>query len=282
VYGTSGGGTTNPGDPYPRASWVVSASASGGADTPDKAVDTTAGTRWSTGLAQSGATTQSYTIDMGTAQAFDKITLDSGGDYARSYQVYASNDTANWGTAIATGAGSGAMTTITFTAKTARYIQIRQLTSTGQTAWWSIYDLNVYAAGGGGGGTALSRTGWVATGTTGGDPAANAIDGNAATRFSPGVAQVNGQYFQVDMLAAKTFKSITLDATGSAGDYPRGYQVFVSNDGAAWGTAIASGAPTSAVVNITFATQTARYIKVVQTGTVTPNWWSLYEFNVYN
>jgi hypothetical protein len=84
------------------------------------------------------------------------------------------------------------------------------------------------------------------------------------------------------MLATKTFKSITLDATASAGDYPRGYQVFVSANGTSWGTAIASGAPTSAVVNITFATQTARYIKVVQTGTVTPNWWSLCEFNVYN
>ncbi len=283
VYGTSGGGGgTNPGDPYPRGTWVVSASAVGGADTPDKAIDTTAGTRFSSGLAQSVATTQTYTVDMGVAQAFDKITLDSGGDYARSYQVYASNDTANWGTAIATGAGAGAITTVTFASKTARYIQIRQLTSAGATAWWSIYDLNVYAAAGGGGGTALSRTGWVATGTAGGDPPANAIDGNAASRFSTGAAQVNGQFFQVDMLATKTFKSITLDATASAGDYPRGYQVFVSANGTSWGTAIASGAPTSAVVNITFATQTARYIKVVQTGTVTPNWWSLCEFNVYN
>ena len=40
--------------------------------------------------------------------------------------------------------------------------------------------------------------------------------------------------------------------------------------------------PTTALVTINFAAQTARYIKVVQTGTVTPNWWSLYEFNVYN
>jgi beta-glucosidase len=245
-----------------------------------RAVDTTAGTRWSTGLAQSGAATQSFTIDMGSAQAFDKLTLDSGADYARSYQVYASNDTASWGTAIATGAGTSALTTITFAQKSARYIQIRQLTSAGTTSWWSIYDLNVYSPSGTS--TALSRAGWIASGTATGDPPANAIDGNIGTRWSTGTAQVNGQFFQVDMLSAKTFKQLTLDAAGSAGDYPRGYQVFVSNDGATWGAAIASGAPTTALVTITFATQTARYIKVVQTGTVTPNWWSLYEFNVYN
>jgi hypothetical protein len=279
VFGTSGGGT-QPGSPLPRGTWVVSASATGGADVAANAVDATAGTRWSSGLAQSGAATQSYTIDMGSAQAFDKITLDSGGDYARSFQVFASNDSANWGTAIATGTGTAALTTITFAQKSARFIQIRQLTSAGITSWWSIYDLNVYSPSGTG--TALSRTGWVASGTASGDPPANAIDGNSGTRWSTGTAQVNGQFFQVDMLSGKTFKQITLDAAGSAGDYPRGYQVFVSNDGVNWGAAIASGSPTTALVTINFATQTARYIKVVQTGSVTPNWWSLYEFNVYN
>ena len=279
VFGTST--TTSPGAPLPRSSWLVSASATGGADVAAGAVDTTAGTRWATGLAQSGAATQSYTIDMGSAQAFDKVTLDSGADYARSYQVYASNDSANWGTAIATGSGTAAITTITFAQKSARFLQIRQLTNAGTTAWWSIYDLNVYSPGGSGG-TALSRAGWIASGTAGGDPPGNALDGNIGTRWSTGAAQVNGQFFQVDMLAAKAFKQVTLDAAGSAGDYPRGYQVFVSNDGVAWGSAIASGTPTTALVTITFAQQTARFVKVVQTGTVTPNWWSLYEMNVYN
>jgi beta-glucosidase len=258
----------------------VSASVSAAGDVPGNAVDTTAGTRWSSGLAQSGTATQSFTIDLGSAQAFDKVTLDSGGDYARSYQVFASNDPANWGTAIATGNGTAALTTITFPQKSARYVQIRQLTSAGTGSWWSIYDLNVYSPSGTG--TALSRTGWIASGTASGDAPANAIDGNSGTRWSTGAAQVNGQFFQVDMLAAKTFKQLTLDAAGSAGDYPRGYQVFVSNDGTTWGSAVASGTPTTALVTISFATQTARYIKVVQTGSVTPNWWSLYEFNVYN
>ena len=289
VFGTTGGGGGgggNPGAPLSRAGWVLTGSATGGADVAGNATDGNAGSRWSSGQPQSNAVTQTFTIDLLTAQAFEKITLESGGDYARNYSVFASNDQANWGTAIATGTGTGATTTITFTAKTARYIQIRQATAATIGAWWSIYELNVYSpAGGGGGGggvTALTRTGWIASGSATGDPPPNALDGNIGTRWSTSAGQAPNQFFQVDMLAAKTFTQITLDAAGSAQDYPRGYQVFVSNDGVNFGTAIATGAPTTPLVTITFAAQTARYIKVVQTATLASNWWSLYEFNVYN
>jgi hypothetical protein len=278
VYGT--GSTTGPGTALPRTGWVLTASATSGGDVVGRAIDGSASTRWSTGLAQSGATTQTLTIDMLSAQAFDKLTLDSAGDYARNFQVYASNDPSSWGTAIATGSGVSGTTTITFAQQNARYIQIRQLTSAGTGSWWSIYELNVYSPAATL--TALPRTGWTATGSSTALPPANALDGVATTRWATSAAQVNGQFYQVDMLSNKTFRQLTLDSTASPGDYPRGYQVFVSTNGTTWGTAIASGTPTTPVVTITFPSQTARYIKVVQTGTVTPNWWSVYEFNVYN
>jgi outer membrane protein assembly factor BamB len=128
----------------------------------------------------------------------------------------------------------------------------------------------------------LPRTGWVATASSStGDVPANALDGNAATRWSTGTPEANGQWFQVDMAAARTFDQITLDAAGSTNDYPRGYQVFVSNDGVTFGNPIASGAGSAALVTISFAAQTARYVKIVQTGT-TSYWWSVAEFNVYD
>jgi hypothetical protein len=58
--------------------------------------------------------------------------------------------------------------------------------------------------------------------------------------------------------------------------------VFVSNDGSNWGSALATGNPTTQLVTISFPSQTARYIKVVQTGTVASNWWSIAELNAYN
>jgi chitodextrinase len=131
-------------------------------------------------------------------------------------------------------------------------------------------------------GGVLSRTGWTATSSpTSGEPASALLDGNMATRWTTGAPMVNGQSLTIDMLATKTFNKITMDSTGSDGDYARGYQVFVSADGANWGTAVATGTGTGPVITVSFTARSARYIKVVQTGT-NSSWWSMREFNVYN
>jgi autotransporter-associated beta strand protein len=129
---------------------------------------------------------------------------------------------------------------------------------------------------------ALNRTGWVATASVsaGGNPPSNAIDGDITTRWSTGTSQANGQWFQVDMGITNAFTQIILDATPSPGDYPQGYQVYVSNDGNVWNGPVATGAGSSAVTTINFALQTARYIQITQTGS-SGGWWSIHEFNVY-
>ncbi|MGG1555554.1 discoidin domain-containing protein [Paenibacillus ferrarius] len=129
--------------------------------------------------------------------------------------------------------------------------------------------------------TALDRTGWTATTSPVNSTPSNMLDGNMSTRWTTGTDMVPGQYFIVDMKAAKTFNQLTIDCTGNSKDYARGYQVFVSNDGTNWGNEIASGTGTAPLITINFAPKTARYIKVVQTATAT-NWWSVREFNVYN
>lgn len=130
----------------------------------------------------------------------------------------------------------------------------------------------------------LSRTGWTATvgPNTSGEAAANTLDGNLNTRWATGAAQANNgnQWLRIDMQSAKTFNKVTLDANVS-NDYPRGYTLSVSNDGTTF-TNVTSGVGTTNLTTITFTTQTARYLKVTQTGTITPNWWSVYELNVFN
>ena len=128
-----------------RTGWVATASLTGGADVPAQAIDPAGGTtRWGTGQPQSDAATQSFTLDMLSPQIFSMIQMDSGGDYPRVWELYASDDTANWGTAIATGNATTNPVTITFPTQTHRYLQIREKTSPGTTAWWSIYDMNVF------------------------------------------------------------------------------------------------------------------------------------------
>jgi lysophospholipase L1-like esterase len=131
--------------------------------------------------------------------------------------------------------------------------------------------------------TPLPRTGWSVTASSDDatDVPANMLDGNENTRWSTGTAQTPGQYFIVDMGSATSINSITMDSGPSTGDYARGYAVFLSTDGTDWGSAVASGAGSSSLVSATFATQSAQYIKVEQTGSA-GNWWSIAEFNAYD
>ena len=130
--------------------------------------------------------------------------------------------------------------------------------------------------------SALSRTGWTATAsnTGGADVPARALDGNQGTRWTTGAAMTNGMYFEVDMKAPRSFNQIVMDAGGSTNEYPRAFQIFVSNDRAKY-TIAASGTGSAAVVQVTFETQSARYIKIHLTGAAASAW-SMAELNVYS
>jgi len=276
---------------------VTASSNAGAGQMPAQAIDGNLSTRWSTGTLQ--AKGQYFQIDLGSSQSFSKLVLDttnSPNDYPRGYAVYVSNDGQNWGNAIASGSGSSAVTTITFPTVAARYIKIVQ-TGSSTSWWWSIHELNVYTststAGSGSGGsgstgsnTPLNRSGWSVTASSNagaGQMPAQAIDGNLSTHWSTGTPQATGQYFQLDLGSSQSFSKLVLDATNSPNDYPKGYAVYVSNDGQNWGSAIASGSGSSAVTTITFPTVAARYVKIVQTVQTgsTGWWWTIDELNVY-
>jgi beta-glucosidase len=135
-----------------------------------------------------------------------------------------------------------------------------------------------------GGGTSqpLPRTGWTATSTpSSGDVPANLFDGNAATRWSTGTPMANGQTLTVDMAAPRSISRIVMDSAGSASDFARGYQVFTSTDGVNFGTPVATGTGTAAVVTVSFPARTARYVRIVQTGSST-FWWSIAELTAFS
>ena len=203
--------------------------------------------------------------------------MDSGtGEFPRGYEVYVSNDGTNWGIPIARGAGTSQSIAVDFPSQVARYIRVVQ---TGNAASsWSLIEFNLYAGSTTG---LLPRGTWTATASVSnsGQPPSNALDGDSKTRWSGGQAQANGQWFQVDLGSAQNFYQIEMDSGISAGDYAHGYQVYVSNDGTNWGAPVAIGSGSSQTVSVNFAKQTARYVRVVQTGS-SGQWWSLHEFNV--
>ncbi|WP_309708913.1 discoidin domain-containing protein [Armatimonas sp.] len=258
----------------PRAGWKATGSGSGAAGNAIDDNNTTS--RWTTNAAQT-KTGQYFQVDMRSNKTFDRVmlnTVTAKNEYPRGYTVLVSMNGTLWNS-VATGSGASAVTMITFPPQTARYIKVEQTGRTGASSW-SIYDFHVFES------DALNRAGWTATGSSS-SGLGNAMDGKLGTCWTTGAVQAVAlqQYFQVDMKSLKTFERISLDSVASPGDFPRGYEVFVSTDGVSWGSSIASGNGFIPVTSITFLPQTARYIRVNQTGSAPGNSWSIYEFNVY-
>jgi aryl-phospho-beta-D-glucosidase BglC (GH1 family) len=252
----------------------ASASVTGGGFSAASALDGDVTTRWTTGTAQ--APGQTFTVDLGSTKAINKVLVDAGpssaSDYPRGYEVLTSNDGANWTKVASDYAGTRIVVVELFTTAYARYVRLVQ---TGTAAsWWSIAELALTSEG------TFDRTGWTitASSTEPGGSTANVKDGNAATRWSTGAAQTNGQWLQVDLGATQTFNQIVMDTAKNSSDendYPRGYTVQVSSDGSSW-TQVASGVGGVKATPINFAAVRGRYFRITQTGT-SSSWWSVGE-----
>lgn len=128
----------------------------------------------------------------------------------------------------------------------------------------------------------LPTEGWQAIASASADDDAPklALDHDPETRWSSGKGQANGDWFELDLGRRRTFSRLTLDAGVSAGDFVRGYQLYVSDDGHSWGSAVAGGPGTGQVLDITFPKQRGRYVRVVAT-VGAGNWWSVAEARLY-
>jgi glucosylceramidase len=109
--------------------------------------------------------------------------------------------------------------------------------------------------------------------------AANAVDGDASTRYSTGTGQVPGQYLQVDFGRPIDASQVVFDTGASTGDYPRGYTVTTSTDGVNWTTA-ASGQGTGQFTTVTLTGAPVRYVRMTLTAS-TGSWWSVADFRAY-
>ena len=113
-----------------------------------------------------------------------------------------------------------------------------------------------------------------------GGNAKNAMDGNAGTRWTSGSAMKGGEWFRIDMGHARIISGLVLDTKGSVGDYPRGYEVYISNNSRSQGTQVAKGKGTNWKTEINFKPTTGRYIKIVQTGKADGLHWSIHELEI--
>jgi hypothetical protein len=128
-------------DPYDSQYWKASASRSAAGQTPDKAIDADATSRWTTGAAM--VMGDYFTVDMGGAAMISGVNYNCGGgtDFPVMYKLELSTDCTNY-TQVATGAGNTGITKVTFARQNARCFRITQTATTG-TSWWSIYGITL-------------------------------------------------------------------------------------------------------------------------------------------
>ena len=108
----------------------------------------------------------------------------------------------------------------------------------------------------------------------------NAVDDDATTRWTTGAAQTPGQCLQIDLGRSQRVRRVVLDTGVDIGDYPRGYALYTSRDGAHWSEPVATGAGKGQLTTIDIAATGARFLRVVQTATA-PQWWSVADLRVY-
>ena len=122
---------------------------------------------------------------------------------------------------------------------------------------------------------------WVYSASHGDHSAKRAADGRIDSRFSTDREQRPGMTFTVDMKKSCNIYRVVLDTTGSARDYPRSYEIAVSDDGENWNRPVAKGKGTHAVTSIVFDAVRTQYFRIMQTGSVKGLHWSIHEMSVF-
>jgi glucosylceramidase len=135
----------------------------------------------------------------------------------------------------------------------------------------------------------VAPSGWTATANPSGptnscctgDVAANAVDGDASTRYSTGEGQAPGQYLQVDFGKAIPARQVVFDTGASTGDYPRGYAVQTSVNGTDWNTVVADGQGSGQFTTVDLAGKPIQYVRMTLTTADANDWWSVADVRAY-
>jgi HEAT repeat protein len=118
------------------------------------------------------------------------------------------------------------------------------------------------------------------TASSNGDKAGDIVDGKLETRWLSGTPQKPDMFITIDLGAKYLVSKLTLDASPTPSDYPRGYKVFVADNADDMGEPVAEGAGAGPVTEITFTPKAGKFIKIVQTGSDEKAMWTIHELKI--
>ncbi|MEO7719686.1 MAG: GH116 family glycosyl-hydrolase [Capsulimonas sp.] len=114
-----------------------------------------------------------------------------------------------------------------------------------------------------------------------------ALDGDPASRWTTLRPRLPGDALTLDMGKIQHVAKLVLDSAKSPSDYPRGYLLETSSDGATWTPAAradagqAGAAQQAGVLTIAFPPTDARYLRITNEGADPGSFWSVHELMVY-
>src|ERR1022692_4636378 len=221
------------------------------------ATDGNTGTRWSSAFSDP----QWLEVDLGTTQSICRVTLNWETAYATAFQIQTSTDGSTWTPIYSTTTGTGGTQTLNVSG-TGRYIRMYGTARATQYGY-SLWEFSVYGSGGGGtcGTTnvALNKTATASSTENAGTPAADAVDGNAGTRWSSAFSEP--QWLQVDLGTTQSICQVTLNWETA---YATAFQIQTSTDGSTWTTIYSTTTGTGGTQTLNFS-GTGRYIRMYGT-----------------
>jgi mono/diheme cytochrome c family protein len=107
-----------------------------------------------------------------------------------------------------------------------------------------------------------------------------AISGAPDFRYRTRAPQAPGVWFQIRFPWATSVSGLVLDAGDSPQDFPRGYEVRLSDNGVRWSAPVAAGHGTGARTEILFSPARTRFIRVTLTAAAPGHDWSIHDLQV--
>jgi F5/8 type C domain/Beta-1,3-glucanase len=237
------------------------------------ATDGNTGTRWSSAFADP----QWLQVDLGATATIDQVTLIWEPAYATAFQLQTSPNGTTWTTIYSTTTGTGGTQNLAVTG-TGRYVRMNG-TARATPYGYSLWEFQVFGnTGTAACGTANSAQGRPTTASSVENatfPAANATDGNAATRWSSAFA--DPQWLQVDLGTTQSICQVQLTWEAA---YATAFQLQVSDNASTWTTIYSTTTGTGGSPSLTVS-GSGRYIRMNGTARATVYGYSLFEFVVH-
>ena len=127
----------------------------------------------------------------------------------------------------------------------------------------------------------LDRSAWKGSASNNSSSTYAAWDGDLETKWHCSWQEV-GKYMTINFGKTEKFNKIVIDNNTKTTDHPKGYALYVSNDGKNFGDPIVTGNPEQDTkLVIEFPEQQAQYIKIVITEANSSKYWAVNELNVF-